>query len=130
MQKRTYPPAVLYLLRIVRKSQLPNRTQLIVDLHLRLDFRRHQVNDYFQLEQQHTHVNSYLGQTITSASYHLLDSNTECRLIVRCGKTVTEYHVSKLFDLVPHMEECSALNFNTFNERRKFHWRLFSVQEC
>ncbi|CAF1202921.1 unnamed protein product [Adineta ricciae] len=66
------------------------------------------------------------SQTITSASYHLLDSNTECRLIVRCGKTVTEYHISKLFDLVPHMEECSALNFNTFNE----HYFLVRYKSC
>ena len=123
MQKKSHPPTVLYLLRIVRKPRLPNNTQLIVDLHLRRDFhrRRRRVNEYFQLEERHDRVFSYLGQTITSASYHLLASNTECRLIVRCGKTVTEYHVSKLFDLVPHMEECSALNFNTFTERKRFH---------
>jgi hypothetical protein len=55
-----------------------------------------------------------------SNSYHLLDINNERRLFVRCGMTITNYHISKLFDLVPNMEECSALSLNTFNERRKF----------
>ncbi len=53
-------------------------------------------------------------------SYHLLDINNERRLIVRCGMTITNYHISKLFDLVPNMEECSPLTLNTFNERMKF----------
>ncbi|CAF1361441.1 unnamed protein product [Adineta steineri] len=56
------------------------------------------------------------NQTITSPAYHLLDNNNECRLIIRGNKTITKYHISKLFDLVPHMEECSLLNINTFNE--------------
>ncbi|CAF1089188.1 unnamed protein product [Rotaria magnacalcarata] len=51
-------------------------------------------------------------------SYHLLENNNERRLIVRCGMTITNYHVSKLFDLVPHMEECSSISLNTFNERK------------
>ncbi|UJR09481.1 hypothetical protein I4U23_013719 [Adineta vaga] len=66
------------------------------------------------------------NQTITSSSYHLLDNNIECRLIVRCGKTITEYHISKLFDLVPHMEECSFLNLNTFNE----HYFIVRYKSC
>jgi hypothetical protein len=54
-----------------------------------------------------------------SNSYHLLDINNERRLIVRCGMTITNYHISKLFDLVPNMEECSPISLNTFNERMK-----------
>jgi hypothetical protein len=53
-----------------------------------------------------------------SNSYHLLDINNERRLIVRCGMTITNYHISKLFDLVPSMEECAPLTLNTFNERK------------
>lgn len=52
-----------------------------------------------------------------SNSYHLLEINNERRLIVRCGMTITNYHISKLFDLVPNMEECSPLSINNFNER-------------
>jgi RNA recognition motif-containing protein len=54
-----------------------------------------------------------------SPAYHLLDNNNERRLIIRCGITITNYHISKLFDLVPNMEECSSLSLNTFNERRR-----------
>ncbi len=61
-----------------------------------------------------------LDQPFTSPAYHLLDNNTERRLIVRCGITITNYHISKLFDLVPNMEECSPLSLNIFNERMKF----------
>ena len=65
---------------------------------------------------------SFRDQTFThspvSSSYHLLDINNERRLIVRCGMTITNYHISKLFDLVPNMEECSPLTLNTFNERK------------
>lgn len=57
------------------------------------------------------------GHASTSPAYHLLDHNNERRLIVRCGMTITNYHISKLFDLVPNMEECSALSLNHFNER-------------
>ncbi|CAF4698154.1 unnamed protein product, partial [Rotaria magnacalcarata] len=49
------------------------------------------------------------NQPVTSSAYHLLDNNNERRLIVRCGTTITNYHISKLFDLVPNMEECSGL---------------------
>lgn len=59
-----------------------------------------------------------LDPPITASVYHLLDNNNERRLIVRCGTTITNYHVSKLFDLVPNMEECTPLNINTFNERK------------
>lgn len=52
-----------------------------------------------------------------SNSYHLLEINNERRLIVRCGMTITNYHISKLFDLVPNMEECAPLSINNFNER-------------
>jgi len=55
-----------------------------------------------------------------SPAYHLLDNNNERRLIIRCGITITNYHISKLFDLIPNMEECSPISLNTFNERRKF----------
>lgn len=51
-------------------------------------------------------------------SYDLFESNNERRLIVRCGMTITKYHVSKLFDLIPNMEECSPLSVNTSNERK------------
>ena len=74
-----------------------------------------------------TKIISFLhsDQTLTSPAYHLLDNNNECRLIIRCGKTITKYHVSKLFDLVPYMEECSPISFNTFNERKKFEMKLY-----
>jgi hypothetical protein len=68
---------------------------------------------------------SFADQTLTSPAYHLLDNNNECRLIIRCGKTITKYHISKLFDLVPHMEECSAMSLNRFNERRIFEINFF-----
>ena len=54
-----------------------------------------------------------------SPAYHLLENNNERRLIIRCGLTITNYHISKLFDLVPNMEECSPLNLKKFNERKK-----------
>ena len=53
-----------------------------------------------------------------SPAYHLLENNNERRLIIRCGMTITKYHISKLFDLVPNMEECSALSLTTSNERK------------
>ncbi len=59
-----------------------------------------------------------------SPAYHLLDNNNERRLIIRCGITITNYHISKLFDLVPNMEECSSLSLNTFKERRKFELKV------
>ncbi len=66
-----------------------------------------------------------------SNSYHLLDINNERRLIVRCGMTITNYHISKLFDLVPNMEECSPISLNTFNERMKnkifFIFKIFNL---
>jgi RNA recognition motif-containing protein len=61
-----------------------------------------------------------------SNSYHLLDINNERRLIVRCGMTITNYHISKLFDLVPNMEECSPLSLNTFNE----HYFIVRYKSC
>ncbi|CAF0806330.1 unnamed protein product [Adineta ricciae] len=61
-----------------------------------------------------------------SNSYHLLDINSERRLIVRCGMTITNYHISKLFDLVPNMEECSPLSLNTFNE----HYFIVRYKSC
>lgn len=43
--------------------------------------------------------------------------------------TITNYHVSKLFDLVPNMEECVSLSLNTFNERMmNFVWNYFSIK--
>ncbi|CAF1123671.1 unnamed protein product [Adineta steineri] len=61
-----------------------------------------------------------------SNSYHLLEINNERRLIVRCGMTITNYHISKLFDLVPNMEECSPLTLNTFNE----HYFIVRYKTC
>jgi hypothetical protein len=61
-----------------------------------------------------------------SPAYHLLENNNERRLIIRCGITITNYHISKLFDLVPNMEECSLLSSKTFNERMNFFVELFS----
>ncbi|CAF1964711.1 unnamed protein product [Rotaria magnacalcarata] len=66
------------------------------------------------------------NQPVTSSAYHLLDNNNERRLIVRCGTTITNYHISKLFDLVPNMEECSGLNLNTFNE----HYFIVRYKSC
>jgi hypothetical protein len=60
-----------------------------------------------------------------SPAYHLLDNNNERRLIIRCGMTITNYHISKLFDLVPNMEECSAITLNTFNERMRISIKYF-----
>ena len=66
-----------------------------------------------------------LDHASASPAYHLLDHNNERRLIIRCGMTITNYHISKLFDLVPNMEECSALSLNNFNERmRSILWIL------
>ncbi|CAF1020631.1 unnamed protein product [Rotaria sp. Silwood1] len=70
----------------------------------------------------HTETN----QSITSSAYHLLDNNNERRLIVRCGITITNYHISKLFDLIPNMEECSSLSLNTFNE----HYFIVRYKSC
>ena len=55
-----------------------------------------------------------------SPAYHLLENNNERRLIIRCGITITKYHISKLFDLVPSMEECSPIGLNSFNERKMY----------
>ncbi|CAF4220820.1 unnamed protein product [Rotaria sp. Silwood2] len=70
----------------------------------------------------HTETN----QSITSSAYHLLDNNNERRLIIRCGITITNYHISKLFDLIPNMEECTPLNLNTFNE----HYFIVRYKSC
>ncbi|CAM4781396.1 unnamed protein product [Rotaria magnacalcarata] len=66
------------------------------------------------------------NQPITSSFNHLLDNNNERRLIVRCGTTITNYHISKLFDLVPNMEERSPISLNTFNE----HYFIVRYRSC
>lgn len=66
----------------------------------------------------YSHLDASSTLSPVSNSYHLLEINNERRLIVRCGMTITNYHISKLFDLVPNMEECSPLSLNTFNERK------------
>ncbi|CAF3397491.1 unnamed protein product [Rotaria sp. Silwood1] len=70
--------------------------------------------------------NQPLTLSPVSNSYHLLEINNERRLIVRCGMTITKYHISKLFDLIPNMEECSPLNINTFNE----HYFIVCYKSC
>ncbi|CAF1424756.1 unnamed protein product [Didymodactylos carnosus] len=48
---------------------------------------------------------------------NLLESNTERRLIVRCSANINLYHISKLFDLIPGLEECSPIKLQTLRDR-------------
>ncbi|CAF1026865.1 unnamed protein product [Rotaria sordida] len=40
--------------------------------------------------------------------------------------TITKYHISKLFDLIPNMEEYSPININIFNE----HYFIIRYKSC
>ncbi|CAF0961461.1 unnamed protein product [Rotaria sordida] len=60
----------------------------------------------------------YLPLSTCSLSNIKSKINNERRLIVRCEMTITKYYISKLFDLIPNMEEYSPININIFNERK------------
>ncbi|CAF3706911.1 unnamed protein product [Rotaria sordida] len=68
----------------------------------------------------------YLPLSTCSLSNIESKINNERRLIVRCEMTITKYHISKLFDLIPNMEEYSPININIFNE----HYFIIRYKSC